>query len=583
MIKNRLSALRKWMQSNDIEAFIIPSNDSHFSEYVAPHWGCRSWISGFDGSAGTVVVTTDASALWTDSRYFLQAESQLSGSGIALQKMGLPDTPTIGQWLKATLPDNSTVGVDGKLFSVNGFASMAASLKPLRLIATADPFIEIWADRPTLPTAPAFRLAEKYTGESHLSKIERLRATYDSGTLLVSVLDDIAWLLNIRGADIAYNPLVVAYLAIEPDAVKLFVGKGKISDIEGVTIENYDGFDEYLTSLSGRDVICNPDRFDRFHYNILQRSGAILHDESCAVGQINMMKSVKNEAEIEGFRHAMVTDGVALTRFMIWLEETLRSRGGVSEWEAMCRLTEFRAAGEEFVGESFTTIMGYKSNGAIVHYTASAESSAEIRADGFLLIDSGGQYLCGTTDITRTMHLSSPTPAERRDYTNVLRGMIDLSSVTFPAGTRGTQLDILARRYMLADCTNFLHGTGHGVGSFLCVHEGPQSIRMNENPITLLSGMVQSNEPAVYRTGEYGIRTENMMLCRDYKQSDFGRFMNFETLTLFPIDTVAIDTEAMDKAQIQWLNTYHKEVYDRLSPHLSPKEKTWLKCKTQPI
>lgn len=588
-ISERLQALRKWMQDQDIEAFIIPSNDPHFSEYVADHWGCRAWISGFDGSAGTVVVTQQQAALWTDSRYFLQAEKQLAGSGIELQRTGMEGAPTIAEWLGQF--SIQYIGIDGRLFSKNGYDQLNTELdtKGLSLRPTDDPFRVIWTDRPELPAAKAMLLDIQYSGESTQSKLDRIREQQpEQAVRIVAVLDEIAWTLNIRGQDIDYNPVVVSYLSIEPNSAKLFVDPAKFSekdrqillDEADVEILPYEDFGAYLGSLGGRKVIVHPNGLDQYHYSLLAEHGAIIREETTSYGLISGMKAIKNSTETAGFRRAMEMDGIALVRFEIGLEQALNAGLRPTELEIAEKLHEFRTQGEGFQGESFGTISGYGAHGAIVHYQVTQGSDISVGLDSFLLIDSGAQYLFGTTDITRTYHFGTPTDDQKRDYTAVLKGMIDLSAAQFPIGTRGSQLDILARRHLWQQGQNYLHGTGHGVGHFLCVHEGPQSIRMNENPVVLQSGMVQSCEPGLYLAEKYGIRIENLTLV---VESDRSGFLCFEPLTLCPIQTIALDTESLEKPQKAWLDWYHTMVYARLKPYLNAEEREWLREKTAPI
>lgn len=589
-IPERLEALREWMLNKNIQAFIVPSNDPHFSEYVAPHWGCRAWISGFDGSAGTIVVTIDRAALWTDSRYFLQAESQLDGTGIELQRMGLAGTPSISEWLHTGGIER--IGVDGCLFSKAAYDILKSDLQPFGadLFLTDDPFASIWSDRPALPKESAMLLQQIYTGESAKEKLQRIRAHQPVGsTKIIAVLDEIAWALNIRGRDIEYNPLVIGYLAIEPDKAILFADAAKFTPNDreqlfrdsGVQITPYDTFTDYLAALSGKTVIVNPNGLDVYHWVILEVTKADIRQEDTPFGLISAFKAVKNKIEIQGFQRAMETDGVALVRFEIWLERTVMAGGRPTELEIAAKLHESRSAGDDFQGKSFETISGYGAHGAIVHYSATKESDIPVGTDNFLLIDSGAQYLNGTTDITRTYFFGQPTVEQKRDYTAVLKGMIDLSAAHFPAGTRGAQLDVLARRYLWDMGQNYLHGTGHGIGHFLCVHEGPQSIRMNENPVTLQPGMVQSCEPGLYLTRKYGIRIENLTTVTTEGCPE--GFLRFETLTLCPISLTALDTDALERPQREWLNSYHATVYERLAPRLEPDEKRWLREKTRPV
>lgn len=591
-IPQRLAALRQWMESRGLGAFVVPSNDPHFSEYVAPHWGCRAWISGFDGSAGTVVVTAERAALWTDSRYFLQAEAQLQGSGMELQRLGVTGTPTLAEWLQKSLHANSVVGVDGALFSRAAFDQFHRELveQQLELRATDDPFQAIWEGRPPMPSKTVIELPERYSGESAVQKLRRIRQQQPSDAVrIVAILDEIAWTLNLRGEDIDYNPLFISYLAVEPQRAMLFILPGKISTTvvatlrqqAGVEVAPYETFADYLSTLGGRAVVVNPNGLDTRSWEALERAGAHLIQESTPYGAISAMKAIKNTTEITGFRQAMERDGVALVRFERWLEGAVRSGARPTERQIAEQLHAIRAASEEFRGESFETIAGYGDHGAIVHYSVTPESDRPIDTESFLLIDSGGQYLCGTTDITRTYHFGHPTAEQRRDYTAVLKGMIDLSATQFPVGTRGAQLDVLARRYLWAQGDNYLHGTGHGIGHFLCVHEGPQSIRMNENPVILQPGMIQSCEPGLYRAGSHGIRIENLILVTEEGAPD--GFLRFETLTLCPISTAALDINALERPQREWLNRYHAEVYRRLAPRLTPDEQAWLREKTQPV
>ena len=582
-VRDRITALREWMARQGIDAFIVPSNDPHFSEYVAPRFRCREWLTGFTGSAGTAVVTRTDAALWTDSRYYLQAAQELNGSGITLKKAGLPQTEIISDWLKCQLPDKGDKGkvaVDGRLFSHVEYESLNKTLSPPELAVTPDPFYEIWADRPAMPDCSAFVLDESFNGESAASKIERLKPA--DSILLVTALDDVAWLYNIRGSDIRYNPLVMAYAALEPGRSLLFADRSKFKDnhlmeltVSGIELHPYAEWDKYLASITS-PVTVSPAKIDAASWNVLSGNRVQIMPEDTTYGRISAAKAIKNETETKGFRRAMAEDGVAIARLWMWIEAQLAKGITVTEMDISRRIGELRSTWKGYRGESFECIAAYGPHGAIVHYEPAPESNAVIGTDNFLLIDTGGQYLYGTTDITRTIHFGEPSAVQKKDYTNVLKGMIDLSAAAFPVRTRGAQLDILARRYLLADSSNYLHGTGHGVGHFLCVHEGPQSIRMNENPVTLRPGMVQSCEPGVYREGAYGVRVENLLLARD-KQNGY---MDFETLTLAPVDTAAIDIKSLNRAQIEWLNNYHGEVYDIISPYLEKAECQWLRGRT---
>lgn len=588
-IHKRLNALRKFMEEKGLHAFIIPSTDSHLSEYPASHWASREWISGFTGSAGTVVVTREKAGLWTDSRYFLQAASELDGTGIDLFKDGLPQTPAIDEWLASELGKGDYVGIDGNVYAAKEAFSLTHKLnmKGLHLISDYDPFDTIWHDRPEIPKNPFFILPEKYTGEPAHKKIARICDSVEKNgaeSLLVASLDTIAWIFNIRGNDVKCNPVTVSYAYISRKETVLFINPKKLSNettsylkAEGVTIAEYSKIYDYVSKIK-TSVCLDSNKITFSLYNTIPTENRIVDIPSPA----DLMKSIKNEAEIQGFSNAMERDGVALVRFFMWLEKAV-PEGGVTEIMIPEKLVEYRSRQDNFVGESFDTISGYGPNGAIVHYHVSPESSVEIKPEGFLLVDSGAQYFDGTTDITRTVAVGPLTGQMKEDYTMVLKGHISLATAVYPQGTRGSQLDILARKSMWDNGINYLHGTGHGIGHFLNVHEGPQSIRMNENPTTLQIGMVTSNEPGLYRAGKYGIRTENLILTQHETTTEFGDFYSFKTLTLCPIDTTPVVKEMLTKEEIIWLNEYHKFVYDRLSPLLTEEEKAWLKEKTNEI
>ncbi|WP_029905513.1 aminopeptidase P family protein [Prevotella sp. 10(H)] len=588
-IHKRLNALRSFMEEKGLHAFIIPTTDSHLSEYPALHWAAREWISGFTGSAGTVVVTREKAGLWTDSRYFLQAETELEGSGVDLFKDGLPTTPTMEEWLGSELGRGESVGIDGNVYAAKEAFNLSHKLnmKGLHLISDYDPFASIWHDRPAIPTNPIFVLPEKYTGEAASKKIARICDIIEkqgAESLLVAALDTIAWIFNIRGNDVKCNPVAVSYAYISRKETVLFIDPKKLtaetSDYlksEDVTIAEYSKIYDYVAKIQ-TSVCLDSNKVTFSLYNTIPSDNRIIDIPSPA----DLMKSIKNETEIQGFKNAMERDGVALVRFFMWLEKAI-PQGGVTEIMIPQKLVEYRSQQDNFVGESFDTISGYGPNGAIVHYHVSEKSSLEVKAEGFLLIDSGAQYFDGTTDITRTVAVGPLSEQMKKDYTMVLKGHIDLATAIFPQGTRGSQLDILARRTMWDNGINYLHGTGHGIGHFLNVHEGPQNIRMNENPTTMLVGMVTSNEPGLYRAGQYGIRTENLILTQHETTTEFGDFYSFKTLTLCPIDTTPVIKEMLTAEEISWLNEYHKFVYDRLSPLLTEDEKRWLKDKTNEI
>ncbi len=591
-INERTDDLKSWLAKRQYDAVIVPSNDPHFSEYVANHWKCREFITGFTGSMGTAVITNQQMALWTDSRYHIQAENQLNGTDYQLQRIPLPETPSIETWLGNTL-GKGRVAIDGKLFSVNEYQRLKKALGALELCMAGDPFSEIWEDRPALPCSPSFLLDVEYAGESAESKIKRLKEKLEnqaSGIYLMAALDDIAWLLNLRGSDIDYNPLSVAYAALDDHTLHLFIEKGKLTGKDaqalqqsGVCFHDYTDFDDYLKTLKSKKVIYNAGRFDMYHWQLLEKAGAVPEAELTPAGAVNHLKSIKNDTEIEGFRQAMIADGIALTRFHIWLENHLNSGKTTSEMEIVEKLNYYRSMQKGFMGISFFPIVGYRANGAMPHYSPTPENYVTVENSGFLLMDSGGQYLSGTTDITRTIHLSEPTRQEKSDYTLALMGMINLSMIIWPENLQGLHLDILARAPMLSQRINYLHGTGHGVGHFLNVHEGPHTVRMNANTVPLEAGMTLSNEPALYRTGQYGIRNENLMVVQNDETNEYGKFLRFETLTLCFIDTKPIDKSLMTTPQIQWLNEYHERVYETLSPQLTNEEANWLLLKTKAI
>lgn len=588
-INKRIGELRRFMEEKGLHAFIIPSTDSHLSEYPASHWASREWISGFTGSAGTIVVTREKSGLWTDSRYFLQATSELDGTEIELFKEGLPQTPSIEEWLTTQLGEGENVGIDGNVYAAKEAFSLIHKLniKNLHVISDYDPFNAIWQDRPEIPKNPIFVLPEKYTGESASSKIARICDSVEkqgAKSLLVASLDTIAWIFNIRGNDVKCNPVAVSYAYVSRKETVLFIDSQKLTKeiadylkSEGVVIAEYGKVFDYVSKID--TAVCLDGNKITFRlYNTIPSENRIIDIPSPA----DLMKSIKNEVEIEGFCNAMQRDGVALVKFLMWLEKAV-PEGNVTEIDIPKKLVEYRSQQQNFVGESFDTISGYGPNGAIVHYHVSQESSLAVKTEGFLLIDSGAQYFDGTTDITRTVAVGHLTDQMKKDYTMVLKGHINIATAIYPQGTRGSQIDILARKALWDNGLNYLHGTGHGIGHFLNVHEGPQNIRMNENPTTLQIGMVTSNEPGLYRAGKYGIRIENLIVTQHETTTEFGNFYSFKTLTLCPIDTTPIVKEMLTDKEITWFNEYHKFVYDRLASLLNEEEKQWLKEKTNEI
>lgn len=587
-INNRIAALRAHIAQEQIQAFIIPSTDPHLSEYVAPHWQSREWISGFTGSAGTVVVTAKDAGLWTDSRYFLQAARQLEGTCITLYKEMLPETPNIPEFLSAHLQEGDCVGIDGKMFSAEEVEHLQKELKKsgIRIKSIADPMQLLWTDRPAMPLAPAFVYDTKYAGMSFTEKLPAVRQAMEAAgadSLLLSALDEIAWLLNIRGNDVHCNPVVVSYLLIEKDKVNYFVQPQKVTpelaeyfSANGISVHPYEEIGDYLNSFNAHSILMNPAKTNYAIYSAIRPGCLIINGAS----PVALLKAIRNKQEIAGIHAAMQRDGVALVKFLKWLDEAVPA-GKETEISVDKKLHTFRAAQPLYMGESFDTIAGYKEHGAIVHYEATPETDVTLKSEGFLLLDSGAQYLDGTTDITRTIALGPLTEEEKTDYTLILKGHIALAMAVFPEGTRGAQLDVLARMPIWKERMNYLHGTGHGVGHFLNVHEGPQSIRMNENPVALQPGMVTSNEPGVYKAGSHGIRTENLVLTVPAGEGMFGKYLKFETLTLCPICRKGIIKELLTAEEIGWLNDYHRTVYEKLSPDLNNDEKEWLKeaCK----
>ena len=589
-IKERVHALRIAFRPNNIKAFIIPSTDPHLSEYVAPYWMSREWISGFTGSAGTAVILMDKAGLWTDSRYFLQAEKELEGSGITLYKEMLPETPSITKFLCQNLKPGESVSIDGKMFSVQQVEQMKEDLAPYQLQVNlfGDPLKNIWKDSPSMPDAPAFIYDVKYAGKSCGEKVAAIRTELKKKgifALFLSSLDEIAWTLNLRGSDVHCNPVIVSYLLVTQDEVVYFISPEKITQEvneylqeQQVSLRKYDEAESFLNSFTGENILIDPKKTNYAIYSAINPACKVVRGES----PVTLLKAIRNEQEIAGIHHAMQRDGVALVKFLKWLEASVLS-GKETELSVDRKLHEFRAAQPLYMGESFDTIAGYKEHGAIVHYSATEESDVTLQSKGFLLLDSGAQYLDGTTDITRTIALGELTEEEKTDYTLILKGHIALAMAKFPAGTRGAQLDVLARMPIWSHGMNFLHGTGHGVGHFLSVHEGPQSIRMNENPIVLQPGMVTSNEPGVYKAGSHGIRTENLTLvCKD-KEGMFGEYFKFETITLCPICKKGIIKEMLTAEEVKWFNDYHRTVYEKLSPSLNEEEKKWLLEATKAI
>lgn len=590
-IPERLSALRKFMESKNIDVFVIPSTDPHLSEYPAAAWESRKWISGFTGSAGTIVVTLKKAGLFTDSRYFLQGKTELENTGIDLFKMGLPETPEMIDWIIDQTGENGKVGIDGMVYAASEAETLKTRLKRknIELITEFDPFIGIWKDRPEIPKNEIFTLPEDVTGESAKSKIKRIINSLkkeDADGMLMVTLDTIAWTFNIRGNDVDFNPVAVAYAYLSEKETVLFIDPDKLTQEvsdnlkhQGVTLAAYEKVFDYVKNLPADTTILITG--SKINYKLLQTipSGCTIVD---VPSPADLMKSKKNETELKGFRNAMLKDGIALVKFYMWMEKAVPA-GEVTEVTIEEKLREYRSQQPLYFGESFNTIAGYEGNGAIVHYHATPENHSKVEPRGLMLIDSGAQFMDGTTDITRTLAVGEVTDQMKKDYTNVLKGHIQIATAIYPQGTRGSQLDVLARKALWDNCLHYSHGTGHGIGHFLNVHEGPQNIRLEENPVTLQPGMVTSNEPGLYRADAYGIRIENLIVTQEYNKNEFGTFYNFETITLCPIDTTPIDKELMTQKEIDWLNEYHTMVYDKLESHLESDEKAWLKEKTKHI
>lgn len=591
-IKLRLARLRELMKREHLSAFIFPSTDAHQSEYVADHWRGREWISGFNGSAGTAVVTMKSAALWTDSRYFLAAEEQLEDTEYQLMRLKMEGTPTITEWLGKELQDvqSPEVGLDGMVNSYNYVKDLSYSLRKLggiTLRTNLDPLEQIWENRPSLPANPVEIQPLEYAGETLASKVVRIRKSLrelHADGMLVSALDDIAWTLNLRGTDVHCNPVFVSYLLIESDKVSLFVDDNKLSpevkqylQDNQVSLYNYNKVEKCLESYSEYNILLDGDETSYYLWKTVKCQEIV-----AAASPIPAMKAVKNEAEIEGYRSAMLKDGVAMVKFLKWLKPAVEA-GGQTEISIDEKLTSLRAEQKLFRDISFDTIAGYAQHGAIVHYEATPETDVVLKPEGLILIDSGAQYQDGTTDITRTIALGAVSEEMKHIYTLVLKAHIQLELVKFPDGASGTQLDALGRECMWREGYNFLHGTGHGVGSYLCVHEGPHQIRMEWMPTPLRAGMTLTDEPGLYLAGKFGVRIENTVLISDYMSTEFGKFLQIEPLTLCPIDTTPIDVDMLLPEEIDWLNAYHHSVYEKLSPFLDEEEKIWLENATKPI
>ena len=588
-INQRLEDLREVMRREHLAAFIFPSTDPHQSEYVADHWKRREFISGFNGSAGTAVVTMTAAALWTDSRYFLAAEEQLKGTEFQLMKLKIEGTPTIAEWLGRECGAGVEVALDGSCSSASTVKALIADLRKqggITLRTNLDPLKTIWRDRPAIPEHPVELYPIEYAGETTHDKIARIRKALrenHADGMLMAALDDIAWTLNLRGSDVHCNPVFVSYLLIAPNEVTLYINKVKLSaevetylKAEGVGVAPYEAVAKGLKDYFAYNILLDPYEVNYTLYKTVIRE--IVEAES----PVKRMKTVKNEREIAGFRSAMLRDGIAMVKFLKWLSEQ-SDYSKCSEMSVSDKLEVLRAEQPLYRGLSFDTIAGYQAHGAIVHYEATPETDIPLKPEGFLLLDSGAQYLDGTTDITRTIALGPLTEEQKRVYTLVLKGHIQIELCKFPSGSSGTQLDILARQALWREGLNYLHGTGHGVGTYLNVHEGPHQIRMEWKPAPLVAGMTVTDEPGIYLAGKFGVRIENTLLVIPYKETEFGQFLQFESLTLCPIDKSPILAELLLPEELGWLNAYHQRVFDVLSPHLAPDEVAWLREACSPL
>lgn len=590
-INQRLESLREVMRREHLSAFIFPSTDAHQSEYVADHWQGRTWISGFNGSAGTAVVTMKSAALWTDSRYFLAAEEQLKGTEFQLMKLKIEGTPTISEWLAQELQgENAEVGLDGMVNSYHETMGLIADLRKsggITVRTNLDPLGLIWTDRPAIPANPVEIQPMEFAGESVDSKISRIRTALrqrHADGMLISALDDIAWTLNLRGTDVHCVPVFVSYLLISSQQVSLYVDSAKINDEvkaylteNGISLYPYNKVAEGLERYSEYNILLDGDETSYFLWKTVKCQEII-----AGKSPVPAMKAQKNDREIAGFRQAMLRDGVAMVKFLRWLKPAVEA-GGQTEISIDRKLTSLRAEQHLFRDISFDTIAGYQAHGAIVHYEATPETDVALKPEGLILIDSGAQYQDGTTDITRTIALGPVTEEMKHVYTLVLKGHIQLELAKFPDGASGTQLDALVRECMWREGYNYLHGTGHGVGSYLSVHEGPHQIRMEWKPTPLRAGMTVTDEPGLYLSGKFGVRIENTLLIKDYQTTEFGKFLQMESLTLCPIDLTPVDFSMLQPEEIEWLDIYHRDVFEKLSPYLEGEDLEWLREATRPV
>ena len=585
---NKLGALRQLIAEKKIDAYIIPGSDAHQSEYIADYWKSRHWFSGFTGSSGLVVVTKDKAGLWTDGRYFIQAEQELSGTGISLFKMNEPGVPTYGKWLDENLAAEATIGFDGRVISVSEFEGLKKDLssKEISYKYEEDLLGNMWEDRPAMPTAPAFFHQAKFTGKTTSEKLSSIREEMEkerADMYLTAALDEIAWTVNMRGNDIPNTPVVYSYLIITATDAYLFADEQKVAPIKGelagITILPYDSIFEFLNkNAAGRRLLYNPGGVSVRLFEAIPSDSKNIKMSTSIIGKL---KAVKNSTEIENFKNAFIKEGVALVKLLKWLSEV--GTKDIFETDIQAKISELRLEQEHCIGDSFTTIAAYGENAALMHYSPKEGSCAKVLPEGLLLVDTGGQYLDGTTDITRTFAVGPVTDEMRRDFTLVLKGHMALAGIKFLEGTTGVQLDVLARQPIWQAAMDYRSGTGHGLGFCLGVHEGPHGISPRLNSIKLTPGMICTNEPGIYKAGRHGIRTENVLLVKEAEKNEFGAFFDFETISFCPIDTAILDKALLSDEEILYLNNYHKQVYDKLSPFLDASEKEWLKNKTKSI
>jgi Xaa-Pro aminopeptidase len=582
-IIERIAAIREIMHHENLDAFYISGTDPHMSEYLCDYWQTRKFFTGFTGSFGEMLITRESAGLWTDTRYFIQAEEQLAGTSISMHKLRVPEAIPVSKWLKLNIQAGCRIGVDPLSLPLATYRLFREELDSLNIeiVFLPDAINEVWANRPPLPQKPVFEHPEIQAGESRQGKIQRIISEIENvgATLtIISALDDLAWAFNLRGSDVVYNPVFMGFGILGKQYRMLFVHKPALSEKlliqltgEGIKVLEYEEFYGFIKSLHDETILVDPSTFNSGAWLAINKKNRLIENTSVPA----LLKAVKNDIELNGFRAAMRNDGAALVAFLFWLKENI-GKIPITEYSVGVELAKFRSGPPCFKGESFSPIVGYSDHGAIVHLSVDETNAHELKPQGLLLFDSGGQYSSGTTDVTRTVALGPVTGQQKRDFTLVLKGMIRLSMAVFPAGTKGVHLDILARQALWENGLNYGHGTGHGVGHFLCVHEGPASIRQEYNPHEIKPGMVFSNEPGLYRTGEYGIRTENMMVCVEKETTEFGRFLGFETLTVCPIDTSLVVKELLLPAELGWLNSYHQKVRSELQPVIKGKLKDFL-------